>query len=374
MNQYLSPAFIFSLIPLLSLLFFTAIIFGVINSRKKQAAADKFNVTESNPPYRWKCQKDRYNKPVRSTLSIAVSSPQTFRLLRECTLSRLAKWLGFATKFQTGSEEFDDKIFIESDDDAIHGRLQNRPELRKLILELFASGIRSITLESKWLAVDIYPAVASLPEEVLEQRVENLNEVKRQLISSLSPEEGASLLTPHIKKAWQYPGNTLAIIAVLAALNIATSRPMTVDKYRFSVLVMGATFSAVIAVLAILQMKFRSSSLGYKALRNFLLVGCLSLAFITADALYNINIRLDSSALQITQQRVISKFVNTDRKSGSTYTLYVEDWHNRYKEYPLTVNRTTYMKITPNRDAIRFYLHPGRLGVEWIEHYEVVQP
>jgi len=357
------PPLLIGLAPVILSLSFIGLILFTLYSRRGQVrrgVPDQVEIDGNDQSYRWECLKGRAGDPVRSTLSIEAPSGVEFVLMRECALSRFAKWLGFTTKFQTGNAAFDDKIFIESDDDTIHNRLRDRPELRKLILELFASGVRSVLLLQCRLTFDFYPAMSYLSEALMKQRVGNLVDIKNRLVPS-SLEEPVSPSRRDGRKAWQYPGNYLLMTGFLVFITVVLAEPVIADKYRFSLLVARVSIFAMIAGLAMLHIKFRRSSLGYKAFANFLFPGCLPLIVIVWGMLYNIN-RMDGDEPQRVQQPVLSKYIREGK--GCDYELRVDGHYATYMHF--------HRGCPSEMDAIGFDTHAGLLGIQWIDNIRVI--
>src|SRR5260221_10884429 len=96
-------------------------------------------LTPSGQSYGWSYTPRTRNSPPRSQLSIDAKLPADFRVVEECWFHRFAKWMGFASEFQTGDDAFDASCYIYSDDASFSNSLRGS-NLRQRIRAIFEIG------------------------------------------------------------------------------------------------------------------------------------------------------------------------------------------------------------------------------------------
>ncbi len=101
-------------------------------------------------PYRFE-QGTHKGRIVSTTLSIDSPRLPQFRLVKETAMDRMLKSLGLAAEVQSGNFDFDRRIYVVSDQPALHELLRTDPEVANAALALANEGFLPIWSNGKQL-------------------------------------------------------------------------------------------------------------------------------------------------------------------------------------------------------------------------------
>jgi len=357
-----------ALIGLVGLIPLIVVFFIIFFTSKKSLTGDE-KVSPGGVPYYWYYQSASRNSPARCEISIALSIPFEFRLDREGKIQRFAKAFGFASMFETGDPNFDTSIYIDSDDMQFCERLRGSSAMRSAVLRLYDKGITSFSASSGRLRIRPKVATPVPDESTLDAMLQDMNEFKRGL-----PSVGDWQPPPTLLRSKLF-GNTFTGLSIAGFVGIFIDVAQPYQLVSFTgLLSMTAVYGIglAIATLVIISTAFRHSSYGYDVLCRWFIAGLVGTLLCTNVALYNINIHCDHSPAEVFHPRVVGRYITHGRHGSTHYHITLESWRIQGQTYNLGVNSQTYNSVVPGITSTTIYAHPGTLGFEWIEHYEVM--
>lgn len=300
-------------------------------------------------------------------LSVDAKTTADFKIARENAAHRIAKMLGFATEFQTRDETFDSKFYIVSDDPQFCHQLSGNATLKKAVSTVFINGAISMDASrgrlTAHMPVNHYP----LQQHMLAEMIGALHDMAQHAGGGTSiPNLGRVNLATQAKIAiWLFP-----IVLMLSIVGIFLAPYQVVDN---GLAMMSVTYAIipVLVGLVLIRQVFGQSSRGFSVLVSFLLAGIPATGIATYHTLYYVNTRYDASEASIHERRIINKYSKRNKDSTSYY-VEIEGWEQGMKPYSIRINRMTYDYATPG-GFVRLRTHPGHLGFEWIESFEVLK-
>jgi len=332
---------------------------------------DKPLTSSNGTQYYWYYCPPGRNNPGSCSLSIDAGTPYEFRLEREGRGHRIAEWLGFTGKFETGDPVFDAKVYIDCDDQMLCESLRNVTALRRVIMRLFDNGIKIIAIEAGRLKVVPMIVRSWLGEEELELLLADLVELKRLLPVIAMMTQSPVNSTRINAKIFCYIIIALLPLGAVATIFDMLQRWQLIAPLSFFTLALEYALAVIALSLLIIKMVFHRSSYGYDVLKTFLALGILGLLLCVSAVMYNINMRCDNSPAQIISEPVTGKYT-TSSKHGLNYHLRITDWHDAQKTFSVNTESVTYNRVTPGTTSLYMRIHPGYLGFEWMEGYQVV--
>ncbi len=117
--------FIFGFIPL-----FGFIMYGIY--KRMNASWDGIHKTHNGISYKYSIISNKY-KVVKVILGIDGIEGYDYSLKRESSTDRFFKKIGISNEYQTSNTEFDNTVYIVSDDDALHSKISSNEEIIKII-------------------------------------------------------------------------------------------------------------------------------------------------------------------------------------------------------------------------------------------------
>ena len=300
-------------------------------------------------PYLWEHELSKKYKPLASRIGISGVMPARFRLEAERFSHRISKYLGLCQEFQSGSSEFDDKIYILSDQKFAQRMLQNNPELRHAILLAFAGGVKAIYATQTHLVADLAEKPANPPQEKLEPILNALHALK-QAGSRAQPAEP---LMPGAPLAQLYFRQLPFILFFGFAATLAGTQLLAYQLVQWPPiwnLLCQAIAAFALAHLLFLRIVYGRSAHGHAAFLRFLRaslpLGGVYLFFL----IWFTNCHYDAST---PQQR----------------ELQLPDWTGQGESIGLTVSQLLYKRLQPG-DNVLVTSHAGLFGLEWVNRVE----
>jgi hypothetical protein len=213
-------------------------------------------------------------------------------------------------------------------------------------------------------------ALRTPDESTLDALLKDMSELKRHLPSMSDWQPPPTLLRAKICKTvftGLFIGGLLGVFADAA-------QPYSLVSFQG---LMGFTaaygIGAVLVTLLFIRAAFSGSSYGYDVFRQWLVTGFAGTLLCTNVALFNINIYCDHSPAETFRQRVANRYISYGKHNSVTYHVTVESWRETGKAFPLIAGSQLYYQAVPGRSYVAIATHPGALGFEWIQHYEVIQ-
>ncbi|WP_340599194.1 hypothetical protein [Bdellovibrio sp. GT3] len=300
-----------------------------------------------------------------TTWNRSYSRDITFKLTKESKLDRWFKKWGFADEIQTRDLQFDELIYIASDNTGFMRKIQSDSECRGLITELFSHGCL-------WIAGSGGFIQARFPGD---QRSDNTIAV---LFAKLSkqieqiekqPRESDTFAWKALVSEsliWGFAGYAFA--SVLQWMRLREDVYVNSVELARSALI-ASTLAAVILV-AIIGYIFRKSSRGHRIIVESILVLAFAIPFGGTALFSEINIKLDRSPSIIVEGIVEGHYTQMHRvRSGRHYITYHIQVSNTKSSLILPqdirVSSQLYEKVNLY-NRVRLDIGKGKLNHPWI--------
>lgn len=314
--------------------------------------------------------------------SIEVDIPSStdfiFKLTPEKKVDALAKLFGIAQEVQTGDSQFDEAVYVASDQPGLHRILQTRPNFRAAVRELFAAGYLSIVsrghvlrLKNKLIAE---PAPNHLSAAFL--IAEELQAANYQM--RLQERD------PFIFRVLIVEGIVWSIAAyALSSLIDFVVWVRYIDPGQLVVPGILATVAAFCILMLLSILILKGSSRAHRVIVEAAIVLIFSLPVLGFLAVSDMNIGFDSSApvpvdVEIQDKEVVER---RTRKRFSGRSKIRRSYHLIFRPVGSisSINVPTKIQVTReeyNRAAIggavHLVLRHGWLGFPWIQETQVV--
>ena len=323
------------------------------------------HVTSAGDSYRWHYETSSRYRAARSKVSISANVPIDFRIAKENSFHRFAKWLSFASEFQTGDDKFDETYYIESDD-ASFWHLLGTPDVRRSVHRIFVwNGCTELAARHGRLTVTMARATPDPAVAEADDLVPHLLAIGSRIaeIPCSDGSRGRTLASSATVAMTTITGLGVAAVTVGGALpyQLVAKGPMIAAALFFALL-------PIVLALFVIQMRFAGSARGASVLGTFLAVGVAGTAVATYDALYAVNFYYDTAESRIATQRIDG----TEVDSGRYRRYYLRTADPSRPNRTLRLPSSEYLNEFVHRgDEIRIEIHPGRLGFPWIGDYHV---
>jgi hypothetical protein len=319
--------------------------------------------------YYWHYKPPYKNNPAVSTISIDLDIPFDFILDKEGTGEKLAKWMGVASKVETGDRGFDDLVYIDCEFSPFCETLTSATQMRTDIAQLLQTQVAYIKAEKGRLTVELNEPSPEPFQSIVDAVVPALYSIKKQMPLSSYADYQRPLLD-RLKIA-----NMLLIgllILGVAGVFINVFRPaILVDVQTMIMLTLGYSVALIMVGFVIIALIFHSSPRGYDVVKQYLIFGLAGITLCTFAVLDGVNMLMDRSDTVVRVQQVANKYTTHDRH-GTNYHVKIYDWRNNGNTYNLNTGANFYYSVEPNRDSIQLLTHPGYLHMEWIEKYSLI--
>ncbi|HEY5801379.1 MAG TPA: hypothetical protein VIT92_14235 [Burkholderiaceae bacterium] len=308
----------------------------------------------------------------------AVSAPDgyAFTLRPETAFDRLFKLLGLTQELQVRRSEFDDALYVVSDDPVLRRALILNRELQADVLALFDAAQRQrcalpavhCKRGSLWLSYTL-----SGDEDDVERRGANLEPEAARLLDRIAQrlEVAAAKARPRdtsdrrvalllaLASAYAFAG----LIAMAANSADGTRMLHATALWRDGVQ-FGAGIGLVLLLAAFTLLRGTSRLPGtLLPLLALLTVGAMSLA---PAVLYRANLEYDRQPAAARHLRIADKYAMASRRSGGPrYGLVVRDGASGEALRDLNVSRYTWMRL-PRGAILIAQIRPGFFGYPWI--------
>lgn len=324
--------------------------------------------TRSGKSYQWNYVRTKNG--ARASLIVTTDVPISFSLEEEKWFQRFAKKLGFATEFQTGDTQFDKQVYILSDSSDFCNRLRSDDVLRKLCVQLFTVGdCIKVDAGKGRIEVAWRQAQITLDPDTAEAMVTCVYDIARHL----STLQYRTTQQDHVRRIASMTISGLFMLTLfggfigMAAIPYHSLFPLEIAKQ------VGMYLCILVPLtLFLLNVLFGGSSHGLTTLKFFLLFGIAGLGVTTATTLLFVNYKYDTSAAESHLQRIVNKHESHSRKGGTSYHLRLTNWYGASAPFSLRVDSSVYYDARIG-DTVKILTHPGYLGHEWIEGYEVLR-
>ena len=286
---------------------------------------------------------------------------------REGLAERVLKSLWICKEFQVGDPVFDREVFIVSDDPVVGDILRSSVELQKRILELLSATdfrINNITISRECVWVEMPGSYAGSIHESLVLKIrEALRQIHEGFRTGATP-----LSSENYKKylGFQIFNNALILGSIVFLLLVGNFDSISLVCYdHIKSLTIYSTLGYVLLYPLLIVIALRRTSYAMLLLRDFMILGILSVALFFSQLFYSLNIAFDKSHPKFQKVEVLNKFFR-GRRSRSYY-ITVTDWQKASHTRPLKINSILYRTL-PGAGPLFIKIHQGFLKDPWIEY------
>lgn len=310
------------------------------------------------------------------SISYAVVCPAGFyfRIKRESRWDRLAKRIGLSAEHQLADAEFDEHLYLVSNDPGLISELTHVPQLRDVVKTMFRDkNVQRITCEGRHLWVELRHAPDPHPLTSPNARiiVSALHAVANSL-NSIVAAHGRRKRDPYILRAVMLVAvaSTLLLLAVVELYRTKFD-PLTIILDSWSLFGVSATVTVLFLFLflAAATVLLRGSAHAHVVMLEILLSGGLGVAVSSYMLLREINLEFDRAESVSYAVTVVDKQISRSRKSASRLKLYVVTPNSANTARVILVDRAAYAQAKPGHQVLLF-IKPGALGFRWLERVE----
>lgn len=322
------------------------------------------------------------NKGRLSLVRLGTTAPEGlhFRVRSERIHDRFFKWLGVTAEIQTRDDEFDRKLYVESDAKAVAVLLRRNAKMRAALVDIFTYAqtwqMRKMRLrcanERIWLEFlpkddgDLFPAKTYLAP------------LMHTISSGLECVD-----VPAEYKRDRFVWRAAAALAfstgtlVLGVFGLTRSIVGRTDILEPKLLFLTCLVPALILLVAsafFLLAWLMASSRAHTVVLEFVLVGGIGLVSGTYALAREANMELDSHPATghvLTDVRTEHRVTRRRRGRNHHYYVYGADWRKGHEgeRLKLEISSSTYQSLQNGRSAV-VYVRPGLFGFDWIEKIE----
>lgn len=297
---------------------------------------------------------------------------------KEHSVDNFFKKIGLSNEYQTGNLEFDNNIYIISDDNYLHSQLSSNEKIINIILQIFSLNgtynckIKEIRNNSGQLWIE-FKTIEKFNKNIIptisSKFVPLLSQLSKELINTTNNDVKVQLRDPFIIKASIILATSsgLAINGFYHLIGLYyVNLPFTIDTEQLLIdsILVGSGIIFILISFALFFLK--RSSRTHLILIELLLIGYFGAISTSYVELRNLNIELSQSTSDIYKTKVIDKTISKNRKSSDTYYLHVKNWNNSNEIVKIKVSLSTYDKFSKNQ-YINIYQKNGYLNYRWIE-------
>lgn len=318
----------------------------------------------------------RKRKITSVDLGIACHKLASFSLKRQSGLDNFFKRIGVSNEFETGDQDFDDSIYLVSDNKTLHHALANSSAFRSAVKTIMNFGVAS-KLEAReihcrngrlWATLkagsDYNEGQISSVAKALVKEFETLvNSV--QEVATVS---GSRWSDPFVIKAALLLAisSGLAINGCIQFFRIGFAKlPFTLDS---SLIADDALVYSVVFILAFVGIALYwlgRSARTHIVLIELMTVGALGAFLTVATEMRDINIEMDTASPQVFETQVERKYTSRGYRRGTKYYVVIKDWRCDCGTYRIRVSASFYRSVS-EQGKIQLVQHQGYLGYPWI--------
>jgi len=276
----------------------------------------------------------------------------------------------------TGDEDFDRFVYANSDDPELGTKLRACSELRLAILRMLKNHVSIIECATRKLTATVYrygeqDATSRLPErKALDVLADDLAIIKR-LLPSYDFKD-----MPVRDRQFMYFAIAMRGVGLLAVISfwVAATIPYhfaQIPCYSYFATAGGCVIVLILAALWTIRKLFSQSPRGHDVIRLLKSFGLVGICFSVFFGAYCIDILGDHSSAQPSEW-IVGKTYSPDMAINQRRVYFIQAAGAKGMR-TMEVDRPTYMQVSMN-SVIRIMTHPGLLGYEWIEKYEVILP
>jgi len=320
----------------------------------------------------------RRNKHGLYSVHVAVDLPVdlSFSLYREGAFDRVAKACGIARELQTGDMPFDGRIYIQSEDPALHEALQLRKDLRNRLFHLMREPTtREVSAAGGrlWVVTKAYNDLDERNDDVIAPAViADLLPDIRAVVTELARVRGSGMDSPsdhtHVVRRRISIVLTAGFVAAVAALVYTWLRQdhqLVLAAIPHVALLV--TTAAAAAWFGVLYLALGATAFTHRVVLDVLLAGVPAVWVATIGGLIWCNETMETRAARRVPIPVERAWESKSRKSRSWH-LATPGWPDPRAPREVRLTRDEFDLVSTQR-CVDVIWHDGRLGDGWVEAY-----
>ncbi|MBD8525287.1 hypothetical protein [Pseudomarimonas arenosa] len=309
-------------------------------------------------------------------LGLICQTGMHFQLKRESWLDRLFKSLGLSEEQQLNRLQFDENVYVVSDDRRLSYVLKQKSQLHEVLGRFFDGRVlQGFKIKKLWcrgerLWIEAAPASSMKecsPQPLAAEVVPVLRELAGLLASTAPPGSGAhdgfivkALLLTAISAA-------LAINAAIQLLHTAIPKfPVVIDLAQLNATAAALGAGLLLALLGACVFLLGRTSRSHIVLIELLLVGGFGAFGSAFTSLRDYNIEFDRASPALVSATVADRYSRRCGKRSTCYYVQLSGAPLLGDKQRLKVDRSRFNDFMPGTEVM-IKLHPGALGVRWIE-------
>ena len=363
--------------------FITILVSFLYFLQKKINAGWKGESAYSNGvPYQFQIIKEKNKSTAIIKIGVDVKKGYDFVFKKESLIDRFFKFIGLSIEYQVENKEFDDLIYIASDNAFFHKQIADRIEITDAVMQIYKSAdefqcsMKEVRAQGGrlWVVLKTKNDFGGSNRNRLHSAVVcQLFRISDALVEI--PESAHELLKdPFVFKAALILALSTALFAngIIQIFRIEfIDVPFTIDVSKLvmdSILVGSVIISILIAVSVLL---LRGSARVHLILIELVLVGYLGAISSSFAELHDINIELDNSEGTTCQVKIFDKKSISGRRFKRHY-IYVSNWNGKYGDLEIKVSRGLYNELAVGNQLL-LVQKKGFLDYRWVERIEKVE-
>ena len=302
-----------------------------------------------------------------------------FKLKAETWYDRLFKLIGVSKEYQTNHPDFDDLVYIASDDSNIHSIISRHPDVSAAILGIFnhpvTPGIKVKEINNYagkiWIEYKIpreFTDVGIL--SFAEHPVSNLKSITDTFTGKIS-QPTARFKDPFVLKA-------IVILAISSGLAInglvqflrlgVVKNSLTVDSSLIWEDAFWIGIAVAIALVAVTLAILKRSSRTHLVVLEICFVGTMGAILTAYVNLHDVNIDFDNSRPEIFETKILAKKINRNRRGRTSYSITTYDWNMEKDKQKFRVSSNFFNRVDVG-DRLVVRQRSGYLNYRWVEKF-----
>ncbi len=316
--------------------------------------------------YRWYYKPRSRNSAPRSELQLNRKLPLEFCIVPEGIFTRISKFLGFATEFQTNDMEFDKRFYIYSDDAQLCNKLR-AVDIRQAVKQVFDGGVKKLEAKDGMVVAEMKKA-SPAPEPLSADMVADAMNKLADHVSGITPNPMSKCKS----MASQANIAMWAFVVALAAGFFGSTVQMNPVAEQMPFIRSAAMYAVpvMIAMLVIVRAQFSGSSRGVIVFLSAVFMGIPATALLSYAAHYHGNMFFDKTPAEEHYSRILRTY-STRHKNSTSYHVEIENWALPNDTVSIKTSYAEYQRARVGQQ-MRIYTHPGYFNVSWVEKYEVM--
>ncbi|MDH5737656.1 MAG: hypothetical protein OEZ23_05065 [Gammaproteobacteria bacterium] len=314
-------------------------------------------------------------------LGVEATTGYDYAFKRETGFDRFFKKMGLSKEFQSGDEDFDNLIYVLSDNKQLHRQIVHNAEIREAIQNLFKleSQYNFKLKEVRHRAGRLWIKIAGLSEF----RKEDIPKVASTAVPVLKTVSESLIQSQSRSLRWKDPFIIRSVLLLSLSAGLLANGlihlvrvfwidiPFTMDQIPLFVDALSLTAVIVVMFLIAVLLLLGRSSRAHIVLLEVLLIGGIGAFATSLVELRDLNIEWDNSPGQEFDLVLENKKIHRRRRATS-YNLYVTGWLDSERREKITVSSEFYDSLKIG-DRLRLVQREGYLGYRWVEALEKIK-